>query len=140
MTIAYTQDLIKQRDRAMADLRAAEDELGKRRQQVADLTDELSATRARVIRYRNAWQNARCRAAEYRAAVDRTVAAAERGTDDLARIAHDQLTRAEQAEARIAAVRELHNADRSNPLGPWCPECTCSWPCPTITAFDEARP
>lgn len=68
---------------------------------------QLAAARARSARLRAAWQSARRRATEYSAAVDHTVAAAERGVEDLGRIAHDQLTRAETAEARIAAVRAL---------------------------------
>lgn len=44
--------------------------------------------------------------------------------------------RAEQAEARIAAVRALHARDDSNPLGPWCGTCTGHWPCATVIALD----
>ncbi|GAA2838358.1 hypothetical protein RMN57_13095 [Kitasatospora sp. CM 4170] len=53
---AYTQDLIRQRDRAIADLRAAEDELQLWRQQGR-----------RADRYRAAWQSARRRAASWNA-------------------------------------------------------------------------
>ncbi|MBV6697470.1 hypothetical protein KV557_10070 [Kitasatospora aureofaciens] len=108
MTSAYQHQLVQQ-------LRAAEDELGHRRRQVAELADELTATRARVIRSRTAWWSACRRAADYRASLDHTIAAAERGSDDLARIAHDQLTRAEQAEVCIAAVRALAADMRT-----WC--------------------
>lgn len=46
MTSAYTQDLIKQRDRAEADRRNAEDELGALRRRVAELTEQLQAVEA----------------------------------------------------------------------------------------------
>jgi hypothetical protein len=55
MTSAYQQQLAQQ-------LHAAEDELGKLRRQVADLADELTATRARAIRSHTAWWSA-CRRA-----------------------------------------------------------------------------
>lgn len=40
-----------------------------------------------------------------------------------------------EAEQQAAAALELHEADRSNPLGPWCPTCICSWPCDTARAL-----
>jgi hypothetical protein len=82
-------------------------------QQLRAAETELAAWRRqgrRADRYRAAWQNARRRAAEYTSVLARTVTAAERGIEDLGRLGHDQLTRAAQAESRIAAVREL--ADR----------------------------
>jgi hypothetical protein len=69
--------------------------------------NQLQQQAARASRYRSAWHNARRRAVEFSTALGHTVAAAERGCDDLARIAHDQLTRAETAEAeRDGAYRE----------------------------------
>ena len=56
--------------------------------------------------------------------------------------------RADQAEARIKAVRELHVPDRPLDKYPDCAECTIhgyceddapvEWPCPTIRALDGA--
>jgi hypothetical protein len=40
------------------------------------------------------------------------------------------------AETQLAAVRALHERDDSNPLGPWCGTCLCSWPCGTIRTLD----
>ncbi|MET8624562.1 hypothetical protein ABZW30_12530 [Kitasatospora sp. NPDC004669] len=45
MTSYYTLDLIKQRDRAFADRRAAEDELGKLRRRVAELSEQILAVK-----------------------------------------------------------------------------------------------
>lgn len=38
-------------------------------------------------------------------------------------------------QQQVAAVLTLHEADRSNPLGPWCETCICSWPCLTVRAL-----
>lgn len=40
-----------------------------------------------------------------------------------------------QTQQQLAEVLTLHEADRSNPLGPWCETCICSWPCPTARAL-----
>lgn len=148
MTSAYQQQLAQQ-------LRAAEDELGQRRRQVAELADELTATRRRAIRNRTAWWSACRRATDYRTALARTVTAAERGCGELGALAHDLLARAEQAEARIAAVRELHqpvtgytgwgpdnDATRGayGPISQACSACgseddAVRWPCGTIRAL-----
>lgn len=89
MTSAYQQQLAQQ-------LRAAEDELSQWR-----------TYGRRAERYRAAWLSSRRRAAESRSSHDTHEAAAQRWANDLARLGHDQLKRAEQAEARIAAVRAL---------------------------------
>ncbi|MFJ9771176.1 hypothetical protein ACIRVF_08025 [Kitasatospora sp. NPDC101157] len=151
---AYHQQVVKQ-------LATAEDELGKRRTQVARLTEQLAETQQRADRYEQAydfeaantavvfheyyrrWQSTIVEARRQAARADRILAAAKRGCDDLGAMAHDALNRAEQAEARVAAVRELH---QPRDHGGWiiCTGCsklghvTAPWPCPTVAALDEA--
>ncbi|MGW2371738.1 hypothetical protein [Kitasatospora sp. NPDC001683] len=119
----YHQQVVKQ-------LATAEDELGQWRRQGR-----------RTERYRAAWQNARRRARQQHAIVERYRA------EHLATLT----TCAGQAEARIAAVRELHQPD-GRQLGtrndgayglvdPACAACGAEgmatpWPCPTIRALD----
>nr|BEK68823.1 hypothetical protein KPHV_60500 [Kitasatospora purpeofusca] len=103
MTSHYQHQLAQQ-------LRAAEDELGQRRQQVAELTTRVQQA-AEGIR----------------------AARALAGT-------HQQ--RAEQAEARITAVRALHQRFENRCGDCYNPDYPEPWPCPTIRALDgaEARP
>lgn len=51
----------------------------------------------------------------------------------LHRAAHDE---AIAAEAKLAAVRALHERDDSSPFGPWCGICSAKWPCQTIEAIE----
>ncbi|NUP53391.1 MAG: hypothetical protein HOW97_39625 [Catenulispora sp.] len=165
MTSAYTQDLIKQRDRAAAEVRAAEDELGKLRRRVAELIEERDSARQEadlwhgtavtaIAKYTYTWaahQSTILEARRQAARADRILAAAKRGCDDLGAMAHAALTRAEQAETRIAAVRELHQPvdgvdyrRREERVGLACSTCGTPdeyatwWPCPTIRALDGA--
>ncbi|MEU8920367.1 hypothetical protein AB0D10_05425 [Kitasatospora sp. NPDC048545] len=120
MTSAYQQQLAQQ-------LRAAEDELGNRRRQVADLAEELAALRARVIRTRTAWWSACRRAAASRSSREAYEAAAERWVDDLARLGHDQMKRAEQAEAALAALHEGEEPYEDERLVPTPAEWIWKW-------------
>jgi hypothetical protein len=65
---------------------------------------QLRQQAARADRYRGAWQSARRRAADNRSSCDTLQAAAECWANDLARLGHDQMKRAEQAEARVAEL------------------------------------
>ena len=56
---------------------------------------------------------------------------------DLAEKAAAMVARAEQAEARIKAVRAIHrDLYESMPGAPYCDSCDRDWPCPTIRALD----
>ena len=56
---------------------------------------------------------------------------------DLAEKAAAMVARAEQAEARIKAVRAIHrDLYESMPGAPYCDECDRDYPCPTIRALD----
>jgi len=41
-----------------------------------------------------------------------------------------------ELESQLAAVRDLHARDDSNPAGPWCDTCLTAWPCATARALD----
>jgi hypothetical protein len=89
MTSAYQQQLTQQ-------LQAAEDELAQWR-----------TYGRRTERYRAAWLSARRRAVDSCSGHDTYEAAAQRWANDLARLGHDQLKRAEQAATeRDGAYRE----------------------------------
>ena len=56
---------------------------------------------------------------------------------DLAEKAAAMVARAEQAEARIKAVRAIHRDLYESMSGfPYCDSCDRDWPCPTIRALD----
>lgn len=42
-------------------------------------------------------------------------------------------------ENQLAAVRDLHPGDDSNPAGPWCGTCLTAWPCATAQALVTPR-
>ena len=52
----------------------------------------------------------------------------------------DARKRAEQAEAAVQRVRDLHVRDDSSPHGPWCGTCLAPWPCRTRLAAEPDRP
>jgi hypothetical protein len=65
---------------------------------------QLAQLARRASRYRAAWHNARYRAVVFSDALDKTIATAQQGCNVLAGMALDLVARAEQAEARIAAL------------------------------------
>ncbi|MFF0409125.1 hypothetical protein ACFYUY_01650 [Kitasatospora sp. NPDC004745] len=147
MNSAYTQDLIKQRDRAAAERRAAETELGQRRRQVAELTEQLATAQAAASERAALLEHARDLLEPWGGHGD--------AWPDIAPAIEELIQRAEQAEARIAAARALHRpvSDRAGWLDsgtydgvdPACDTCGAAdmatpWPCPTISALDGPPP
>ncbi|MFG2913326.1 hypothetical protein ACGF0D_10605 [Kitasatospora sp. NPDC048298] len=141
MTSAYQQQLAQQ-------LRAAEDELGTLRRRVAELTEQRDTTRA----------GGQERAALLEHARDPLEPWGGHGDawPDIAPAINTLIARAEQAEARIAAVRALHQPatgytgwgpdddDTPGAYGPISQACSACgsednavrYPCGTIRALD----
>ncbi|MCG6493411.1 hypothetical protein [Kitasatospora sp. A2-31] len=142
---AYTQDLIHQRDRAIAERNTSETECGRLRRHVAELTEQLGFTRETLRLWVELWTRDSAQLRYATAAWQSTIVEARR-----------QAARAEQAEARIAAVRALHRPITHHSVLEHCPHdqshdqacivCGDCAPCPTIAALDgattaaEARP
>ncbi|MER5350619.1 hypothetical protein ABT093_09835 [Kitasatospora sp. NPDC002551] len=166
MTSHYQQQLVEQ-------LRAAEDELGQRRRQVAELTEQRDTAQATLALlhqgeepYENEqvmptpaqwiWRWNRITPDRRLELATRVLAAGEEAStcfveNHLSRLAAHRNC-AEQAEARIAAIRALHRpapCGNAGCSGQWCVGCdpdgldNCDdhpYPCATIRALDDTEP
>ena len=103
-------------------------------QQIDQQERELDSWMARAYEAeKRAWQ------AETRLAgwMEHWNATARTGAVDEVAAILDANTRADQAEARIKAVRAIHRDLYESLSGvPYCDECDRAWPCPTIRALD----
>lgn len=55
---------------------------------------------------------------------------------------HDRHELAQEVQASrklIADLLALHERQLGGGAGPYCLECECGWPCPTVRLIDEAR-
>lgn len=102
MNSAYTRDLIHQRDRAIAERHAAEDELGKLRRHVAKLIEERDSARQEASLWFNTAVGVTAKYTYTRGAYQSTIVEARR-----------QAARAEQAEARMGELESALNWETS---------------------------
>ncbi|MEU4296403.1 hypothetical protein [Kitasatospora aureofaciens] len=155
----YQQQLTRMRDEALTravraerDVRAAEDELGKRRRQVAELIEQRDRAQAGAQERAVILEHARDLLEPWGGHGDSWPDIAP-AIEELISEARRQTTRAVQAEARIAAVQELHRPvdglgyhEDGRYEGDRLACSTCGtpdeyatwWPCPTMRTLDGA--
>ncbi|MFJ5070221.1 hypothetical protein ACIQC7_27810 [Kitasatospora sp. NPDC088556] len=141
MTSHYQQQLAQQ-------LRAAEDELGKLRRRVAELIEQRDRAQAGTHERAALLENARDLLEPWGGhgdawpniapAIEALIAERLKYGNGY----NQERDRAEQAEARIVAVRAAHQRFEDRCGDCYNPDYPEPWPCPTIRALDgaEARP